>query len=170
MANGNNNITNIAKTSIVLTFAASCAAEDHYITAEMDDEKNQGKTCFLYGEKIYFRVITIPKDMNIRLEPSDGSVSNEGTGYFEYEEDVQFANTNEANTQYPIDSIVSSEWLGNSLGSISVVGDNIIRATESGVAILRLKYGVTYRSYAATVGPRDYPEYSVLVYIEEVLL
>ena len=169
MANGNN-INNIAKASIVLTFAASCAEEEgHYITAEMDDEKNQGKTCFLYGEKIYFRVITIPKDMNIRLESSDGSVSNEGTGYFEYEEDVQFANTNEANTQYPIDSIISSEWLGNSLGSISVIGDNTIRTTESGVAILRLRYGVTYRSYAATVGPRDYPEYSILVYIEEVL-
>ncbi|MCD6124284.1 hypothetical protein J7J62_03830 [bacterium] len=166
MANGNQN--NIAKASIVLTFAASCAVEDHFINVEMDDEKNQGKTCFLYGEKIYFRVFTNPKNMNIRLESSDGSIFNEGTGYFEHEEDIQFANVNEANTQYPIDSVISSNWLGNSLGSISV-SDTIIRTSETGVAILRLKYGVIYRSYAVSVGPRDYDEYPVLVYIEEVL-
>jgi len=167
MANGNN-INNIAKASIVLTFAASCVAEDHFINVEMDDEKNQGKTCFLYGEKIYFRVFTNPKDMNIRLESSDGSISNEGTSYFEYEEDVQFPNVNEANTQYPIDSIISQDWLGNSLGSISI-SNTTIRTSETGVAILRLRYGVLYRSYAVTVGPKDYDEYPVLVYIEEVL-
>ena len=167
MANGNN-INNIAKASIVLTFAASCVAEDHFINVEMDDEKNQGKTCFLYGEKIYFRVFTNPKDMNIRLESSDGSISNEGIGYFEYEEDIQFPNVNEANTQYPIDSIVSQDWLGNSLGSISI-SNTAIRTSETGVAILKLRYRVSYRSYAVTVGPRDYDEYPVLVYIEEVL-
>ena len=168
MANGNNT-NNIAKASIVLTFAISCAEEDHFINVEMDDEKNQGKTCFLYGEKIYFRVFTSPKDMKIRLESSDGSISNEGTGYFEYEEDIQFPNTNEANTQYPINSIISQDWLGNSLGSILVSGDTAIRTSETGVAILKLKYNVVYRSYAATVRTRNYDEYPILVYIEEVI-
>jgi len=165
MANGNNNV---AKASIVLTFAASCVVEDHFINVEMDDEKNQGKTCFLYGEKIYFRVFTNPKDMNIRLESSDGSISNEGIGYFEYEEDVQFPNVNEANVQYPIDSVISQDWLGNSLGSISI-SNTTIRTEETGVAILKFRYYVSYRSYAITIGPKDYDEYPVLVYIEEVL-
>ncbi len=167
MANGNN-VNNIAKASIVLTFAASCAAEDHFINVEMDDEKNQGKTCFLYGEKIYFRVFTSPKDMNIRLESSDGSIFNEGTDYFEYEEDIQFPNTNEANTQYPVDSVIWDDWLGNSLGSISI-SNTTIRTSKTGVAILKLRYRVSYRSYAITVGPRNYDEYPILVYIEEIL-
>ena len=80
---------------------------------------------------------------------------------------VVFANVSEGSCSKPVDSIVSSIWLGNSLGSISVEGTKITAASK-GVAVLKLKYESGFRRHGLTLSPKPDETYTVLVFIQEV--
>ncbi|RLI43715.1 hypothetical protein DRO59_00090 [Candidatus Bathyarchaeota archaeon] len=163
-------MTEVTKGSITVTFRALCVAEPgHGITAELDAERNEGKHCFTYGEKVYFRVYTYPQDMRITLTSSDGSINMEGSGIETIEDEMlTFADTKEASTHRYIRAIVSYNWLGASLGQVTCIGGSAIVAAKEGCAVLRLTYTSFYRVYSITVPPRDYETYLVLILIKEV--
>jgi len=163
-------VTEVTKGSITVTFKALCVAEPgHGITAELDAERNEGKSCFTYGEKVYFRVYTYPHDMRITLTPSDGVVNAEGSDTETIkDETITFADTNEAATHRYIHNLVSQDWLGTSLGQVVHIGGAAVRTVRKGCAVLRLTYTSSYRVYSITVPPRDYETYLVLILIKEV--
>ncbi len=160
----------VTKSSITVTFKALCVAEPgHGITAELDAERNEGKSCFTYGEKVYFRVYTYPQDMRITLTPSDGSINAEGSSTETIEDEIlTFADTKEASTHRYIKAITSYDWFGTSLGQITCIGGSTIVAAKEGCAVLQLTYTSFYRVYSITVPPRDYETYLVLILIKEV--
>lgn len=160
----------VTKSSITVTFRALCVAEPgHGITAELDAERNEGKSCFTYGEKVYFRVYTYPHDMQITLVSSDGSINAEGSDTETIEDEILiFADTKEASAHRYIRALVSYDWFGTSLGQVTCIGGSTIVAAKEGCAVLRLTYKSSYRVYSVTVPPRDYETYLVLILIKEV--
>jgi hypothetical protein len=157
----------VAEQSISITFVTKEVAAGKALVVDLDAEKNEDKSQFLYGEKAYFRIFTYPENMKIAIIESDGNITTEGNGLFEEEENIVFANVSEASCSKPISSIKSSKWLGESLGAIAVEG-NKIKASSKGVAILKLKYTASFRRYGLQLGGRSDDSYTVLVYIHEV--
>lgn len=102
--------------SITINFQTTCDAVDGegLIVVDSDEEMNAGKSCFLYGEKYYFKVYMFPINMVLDLIPTDGSISPEGSGVDiipitgivniddQAPEYVTFVNTIDANTSKPI--------------------------------------------------------------------
>lgn len=135
------------------------------IQVRMDETANGGKTSFLYGDKAFFQLYTYPENMTLTITPSDGSVSDEGSGVGELEEIITFANTDEASVAYPLASIVSTEWLGRSLGAITKGESAQIKAAQKGVGVLRIKYKANFIRKALTLGFKDEASYPVIVHI-----
>lgn len=155
----------MAEQSISISFVTSEVAAGEALVVELDAEKNEDKTQFLYGEKAYFRVYTYPGDMDLTITESDGTITLEGSGESEEEEDIAFANVSEGSCSKPVKSITSSKWLGNSLGSVSAEGTKITTSKE-GVAVLKLKYKADFRRYALSLSTKEEDSYTVIVYIQ----
>ena len=138
---------------------------DAALVVELDAEKNEDKSQFLYGEKAYFRIYTYPGNMGITITESDGNVTSEGSGKSEEEEDIVFTDANEGSCSKPVSSIISSKWLGNSLGSVSAEGTKIT-VSSKGVAVLKLKYKASFRRYALSLSAKSEDSYTVIVYVQ----
>lgn len=155
----------MAEQSINITFVTSEVAVGEALVVELDAEKNENKTQFLYGEKAYFRVYTYPESMPITITESDGNITLEGSGTSEEEEQIIFPKTKEGLCSKPVKSITSSKWFGNSLGSVSAEGTKISVPSE-GVAVLKLKYKADFKRYALSLTSKDEESYTVIVYVE----
>jgi hypothetical protein len=155
------------KASVTITFSASCKTEGASISIEMDEERNKKQSCFRYGEMAYFKVYTLPADMEITVSASDGTIY--GLGAFEetVEKQVTFENTDEAETDKPITQLGSVQWYGRDLGQITRTGDKSIRAQSAGLAIAKISHTTSYRSYGISVSARQDASWPVLVLIEE---
>jgi hypothetical protein len=153
------------QSSILVEFKTSCEDADAYLEVELDDELNGDRSCFLYGENVYFRVYHSPS-MSITVETSDGTVFLISTGNLEaVTENISFANENTGNVSKLIKAIVSWVWFGRSLGSILKTGDTSIRASASGVAVVAVSYTTEYDVYALTLSDKGIAEYPVLVLV-----
>lgn len=153
------------ESSIVVEFKISCEAEVGVLSVELDAELNGGRTCFLYGEKVYFRVY-YSSNLTIKIETSDGVVFLESVDATSVEEEnISFANTNEASTAKSISTLDSYSWFGRSLGTLLHVGESAIRAGTSGVAIAAVKYTTQYDVYSLTLSDRGIESYPVLVLV-----
>lgn len=154
--------------SLTITFKTITSDAD--IIIELDDERNNGKTEFMFGEKAYFKVFADPS-VNVSIRATDGTITNEGTGQDVVEENLQFIDSNEATTSKPILSISSYEWLGNSLGTITKKDVKTLQAEktpdplgDNGIGLLNVKYLSSFRRYAISVPQiSGKNEYSVLV-------
>lgn len=155
----------MAEQSISITFVTEKVAAGEALVVELDTEKNDDKTQFLYGEKAYFKIYTFPEDMVLVVTPSDGDITLEGSGESEEEEVVLFTNVSESSCSKPVSSITDSKWLGTSLGSVSAVGQKITVSSE-GVAVLNLEYKAKFRRYALSLSEKEEDEYVVIVYIQ----
>jgi len=163
------------ETSVTLKFVRSCLDEDgdggagsHSIKAELDDEKNKGKTCFMYGEKIYFNIFTCPEDMVLSLTPTDGKVFKETDGEKTIDEElIQFIKEKEASLSYPVATLIATQWMGNGLGSLAAIGCSVVQAGEEGTAIAKVKYKSNFKGYSVSLPFRDADEYPVTILIEE---
>ncbi len=69
-----------SSSSITINFQTSCQNAGDILVIESDEEMNQGKTCFLYGEKYYFKIYPFPVNMVLDIIPSDGIIAPEGSG------------------------------------------------------------------------------------------
>lgn len=158
------------KSSISLTFTSVCdsgADDSKSISMELDEDRNIDGSCYLYGQKIYFRVSTLPEDLSYALTPSDGTINSEGQIEVEIEEEIQFEDSNEASTNKVIKLIQSMTWYGKDLGSLTKTGDNTVSASLSGVAIGTLKYTTDFKLYSITVPTREAQEWPVLIIAKE---
>lgn len=153
------------ESSIVVEFKISCEVGDGFLSVELDAVLNGGKTCFLYGEKVYFRVYH-SSNLTIKVETSNGVVFLESTGVTSAEEEnISFANTNEASTAKSISTLDSYSWFGRSLGTLLQVGESAIRAGSSGVAIAAVNYTTQYDVYSLILSDQGIESYPVLVLV-----
>ena len=155
----------MAEQSINIKFVTEEVAAGEALVVELDAEMNEDKFEFLYGEKAYFRVYTFPEDMELTITPSDGTITEEGSGESEEEEDIAFINVSEASCPKPVSAITASKWLGTSLGAVSAAG-TVINASSEGVAVLKLNYTAQFRRYALSLSEKTEDEYTVVVYIQ----
>ena len=155
----------MAEQSISINFVTAEVAAGEALVVELDEEKNEDKTQFLYGEKAYFKVYKHPSAMQIEIVVSDGTVASEGSGTSDEEENIAFVNSTEGSASKPIKSITSSKWLGNSLGSVSAEGTKVTASSE-GVAVLKLNYKADYTSHALSLSSKDEDSYTVVVFIQ----
>jgi hypothetical protein len=103
--------------------------------------------------------------MELTITPSDGTITEEGSGESEEEEDIAFINVSEASCSKPVSAITASKWLGTSLGAVSAAG-TVINASSEGVAVLKLNYTAQFRRYALSLSEKTEDEYTVVVYIQ----
>jgi hypothetical protein len=164
----------MANTAITVTFVTEdelTDAEGNIYTSlqvELDSDRNEGETRFLFGSKAYYRIFKSPTDLVIAQTQSDGIITSEGVGTEEITEYITFADTNKGTIGYPLDSIVSAAWLGNDLGALSYVG-NIVTASQTGVGVLKVVYNAIFTRHAISVNVDGETEYAVLIYITGTL-
>ena len=155
----------MAEQSISIVFVTKEVAAGEALVVDLDKEKNEDKTQFVYGDRAYFRIYTYPEDMELIITESDGHVSSQGSGESEEEAFIVFKDTSEGSCSKPVSTLISSKWLGNSLGSISIEGTKIT-ASSKGVAVLKLKYKADFRRYALGLSSKGEDTYTVVVYIQ----
>lgn len=154
------------QSSVVVEFKTQCDVTGEFLTVALDAELNEGRYCFLYGEKVYFRVCHSPA-LTITINTSDGSVfleSRNSNG--EESENISFADTNEAHVSKLIKTIISYSWFGRSLGSILKTGTTSIRTSNKGVAVAAVEYTTQYDVYSITLSDQGVESYPVLVLVK----
>lgn len=161
----------MANAAITVTFVTEDELTDEdgnvytSLQVELDSDRNEGETRFLFGSKAYYKIFKSPTDLIIVQTQSDGVITDEGAGTEEVTIYITFANTNKGTLNYPLDSIVSAEWLGNDLGALSYTG-NIVTSSKSGVGVLKVVYNAIFTRHAISVNADGVTEYAVLIYIE----
>jgi hypothetical protein len=160
----------MANQTITITFVSETGdggggAGNEIIQVELDSERNNGKTRFLFGEKAYFKIYKYPSTMRLTLDSTDGTIFDEGSGTSDEEELITFSNSNEGSADKPIKSVTSSNWIGRSLGSISAAG-RTVTASQKGIGVLDFKYKADFIRKSISVPVKDgYDEYPVVVLV-----
>lgn len=176
----------MAEATISFTFTTDAAGEkdpetgevSQSISAEVSAEDNigedgKGTTEAKYDKPLKFRVYTMPPGLAYTITASDGNVSPEsgsGVGSFASVEDkIQFSGKNEGTTSKPVYGGKLSGapvWLGKSLGAIGVSGNNVVTASQAGVAIAKIRYTTQYQSHTFLLPNRGVDDYEVIIYIK----
>lgn len=151
----------MADQSITVTFVTEA---DPALVVELDDEMNNDKTQFCYGEKAYFRIYKYPSTLELTITQSDGTIASEGSGTSDEEETITFVDTDSSSASKPIESISSYSWLGNSLGAVSGIGTTV-KSSNEGVGVLKLEYTSDFVRYSITIGLQEEEEYPIVVFI-----
>lgn len=120
------------------------------ITMESDE------TTAAYGNKIFFRVFVSPSGTSYNLENSASQVG--GRIYDEDSVDIpgvqkaEFNGSNIASLSPALEKsdVVSTRWIGNNLGAISINGNQVV-STRSGLGTLEIKYKRKYFGYSIVV-------------------
>lgn len=153
------------ESSVNVEFKTKCEVTGALLSVELDADLNDDKTCFLYGEKVYFRVYH-DATLVITVEASDGAVFLHSVGAIDSEEEnVSFVNTNEASTAKMVMTLNSYSWFGKSLGTLLHTGGASVRAGSSGVAIAAVTYTTQYDVYSVTLSDKGVESYPVLVLV-----
>jgi hypothetical protein len=130
----------MARTTLEIEFSPT--AGDDTLQLELDDELNAGATSFPPGGEVWLRAIT--EGAICARQATRGAVRIEGTQkVFEHEEELVFEDENSATLTYPAHEVITTDWLGVGLGTVSVSGRNV-KAGQSGHAILHIRYRVKY--------------------------
>lgn len=148
--------------SITITFVST--PDEPALVLELDSDMNEEATEFDYNTTAYFLAYSDPSDMTLTMTPSDGSISSQGNGESEEEEFLSFVNTNEATLSKPCLSVTSTEWLGTSLGAVSVDGTKVT-VSQEGVGVLKINYTSAFRRYGLYLSTKDEENYPVVVYV-----
>lgn len=149
--------------SVTIQFVAVTVAAE--LILQLDSVKNDEKTSFNYGEKAYFQAFSHPTTMGLSLTPTDGVISNEGSGSSDEEETITFVDSDEGSVSKPVQSITSYSWLGTSLGSVSSDGTTKIKTSRKGTGVLKIVYKSDFRRYGLMLGTRDEESYQVVVVV-----
>lgn len=137
------------KASTKITVSSACdidvAASIPKITIEKDEALSITE-CFDQSKPYYFRVYHNASSIDVFA--TTGNIRREGDSYEEIEEIVTFSCSDTASTSKPLDSLLSSQWLGASLGNVSVQGNGDLKISESGYGVLRIIYRSYYEIYS----------------------
>lgn len=154
----------MADSSLTISFVAT-ASGDQFIDLELDDDLNNEKTSFLFGETAFFRVFTNCSTVDFYL--SEGSISSVGSGSIEMTEVITFteppesaggkASDNTASLSHPAKSgTFSATKLGSGTGcgtlSIDVANTKQVNASLAGPGAYLVSYTSDY-SVKKIVGP-----------------
>ncbi len=139
-------MSSVPTTTVRVTFGQSTGQGDSYLSAEIDgrdDGLNGGKTSFSPGSEVWFLV---HRGRNVQVESVDasaGSAAMESEIEYIKEEDVVFEGEKSANLSMPSLGIVSTRWMGRSLGNVTLGADaQTLTADTSGLAVARVSYKV----------------------------
>jgi hypothetical protein len=154
--------------SLVVQFRNEAAG---VLQAEIDARPagyNKGRTSFVPGDSPAFLVY---KSFNVTIDSVEVSAGNLATlapVLVDVEEIITFAKADEATLQKPYFSGMTGKWLGNNLGSLTLVGDTKIRIADPGVGVLKLSYktrALAYRMAGLPTTLNGEAEYQVLAVI-----
>jgi hypothetical protein len=159
----------VVKTSIVVQFTT---AGEGSLSAEIDSRPegyNGGRTSFVPGDSPVFLIFKTSNVTIISIEPSAGVIAGPlGTGTVPVEDMLSFAKETEASLQKPITGALTSKWLGNDLGTPTVVGEQKVRVPTVGVGVLKTNYNSAFTAYQLTGLPtvlNGESSYEVLILI-----
>lgn len=163
-----------ASATFVIDFGS---IEDAYLTVELDEIKNGGKTSFVKGDSVHFR---ISADVNYEIETTAGNISNGLEGVIEEIENEVLAFVKGESpsvqkyiqpTTSPESAITSQTWYGNNLGAISPSGTTNVQAANADadtLGIASINYNTAYNEHTL-VAPSDMTDvFHILVYIKAV--
>jgi len=144
--------------------------QSHQIWAELDEEKNEGKSTFEPGDTVYMRVFTWPENMVLSTESTAGQVTGAPSpgnvvrtkqpetltfnGISEKDEDEdenedeseKEEKKNTASTSKPVSGGVSTHWLSASLGNLTFNGTEVV-ASSPRRGVCAIMYDSKYRRY-----------------------
>ncbi len=146
---------------------------DAYLTVELDEKKNSGKTSFLKGDTVYFKVYA---DCAYDIFTTSGSVSNDGVNVPEpiEKEILSFVYGEAPTTQKLIvpSSISNLIWFGsgaNNLGGINVIGNNTVQATNATsttLGICTMDYNSQYNEHTLIPPSNMLDTWAILILIQ----
>lgn len=151
---------------------------DAYLSAEINSEDNDGKTSYVAGDEVYFRIY---HSGNYTVASTAGSCALETANITaniktltdgNTEEVVKFAFSATASTDKLITNFISYTWMGTALGVIKKSGYNEVSGgTATGIGVAKIDYDTTYDlwkfSSPATVNGST--DYSVVIGITAVI-
>ncbi|MDY6903680.1 MAG: hypothetical protein SWH61_03250 [Thermodesulfobacteriota bacterium] len=146
------------------------------LSVELDDVRNNDKSQFLFGETAWFRVFRHPSNMAITITPSDGEILNGGVDTCEKTEQVTFAGVSQVDLSAAIKSLDGVSWLGNDLGSLTLVKPSTLQLAGShdcennpancvGVAQVEFTAEFLSRGLSGISRPGGVTSYPVIVHI-----
>lgn len=164
------------KSQIALSFKLSCQSSQegtgHKISVSLDEERNTNKTCFLYGDLVYFRIYTTPAIMKVRVSPSfspsSGSIFSYGEQVEEVKQRVTLAQEQEVNLDKAIGEVKRITSYGNLFPDYVKTGESQLHCHRPAIVVADIIYTTQYRLYAVTIVPQPTEEFPVLILIEEV--
>lgn len=168
-------MTTIVTATVVVYFGDSAQSSSPLLQIEIDsrdDGLNGGSTSFFPGVPAYLLVYTGPGVSISSVVASAGQIIQGQQISVSMQETLSFTNTDSATVQKPITSITAHAWLGNNLGSILAQPNGVtIKASSSGLAILRVFYTSTARVYSLhpPQGIGITEDYPILVFVTGTL-
>ena len=157
-----------SRTTATLVIDFSSVPEGEILQAELDEERNGGRSSFAPGDTVFFRVwASIP----YTVEATAGSVTRVEQGASEEAEEVlSFPYTDEASVQHPVASLGDTTWYGTSLGTLSAAGGTSVRAAQGGaekIGICKCRYTHQFDVWQLQSPsiPAGMDEYHVLVVV-----
>ncbi len=147
--------------SIVVQFGER---SDAVLVAELDQDKNGGKTSFAPGDAVWFRVYA---DTGYSVHQSSGNTAQSGGGTSDETEQLVFAFEDTARVAKPIKALGAATWYGASPGSVTKLGTNQVRIPKNDKPYVgKLEYKADYDSWKLT--PPTIPagqEYAIVVVV-----
>lgn len=138
-------------TTTQITFGSGSEGTDAHLSAEVDNRPsglNAGKSSFVGGDPVYVLVYKSDNVSIISTLVSAGSVFPGPNQTVDVEEILTFANSRDASLSKPASGFVGVTWMGNSLGGISIGGNQTsVKASSSGVAVAKVTYKTQAKSY-----------------------
>jgi len=160
----------MVKTSIVVQFGAQ---KDAYLAAELDDDLNNGRSSFLPGDAVWFRVYS---DVSYTVKASSGTVLQSPSTYKSgsEEEVLQFPLEKVASVSKPIVTFTAPIWYGTAPPHFTGAtnGLKILSQTEFQINddtkpyIGKVTYTTKYHTWKLTPPTITIPDYSILVVIQ----
>lgn len=179
----------LATANLTITFASELLDDEagRGIQIDLDEDLNNGKTSFLYGDTAHFRVFTNPLNLNFVCVCSDPTANlSKATSSIKRncnieDEQLNFINTDECNLSFPcVGNLIATQWYGNDWGPLSLIGTSTAKANrptvpESGLlsggnaaAICKVNYTSQYHPGSVSVTEKyGILEWPVVVFIIE---
>jgi hypothetical protein len=142
--------TGINRVRVVGYSSEDVIRSDSDLRIELDPDYDQ--TCIQANKEAYIRVYSSPQGLNYAFDTSLGSFISRGSMSATFTETL-IVNDGNANTAYPINTITTSQWIGDNLGSFDhEKGYNNINVPTGGYGVLQITYTSIYDSYIVIVG------------------
>jgi hypothetical protein len=126
--------------SLVVQFRNEAAG---MLQAEIDSRPggyNGGRTSFQPGDSPAFLVYRSANVGIYDIEVSAGNIAELAPVLVDVVDFLSFPKTDEATLSRPYYAGMTAKWLGNNLGSPTLVGDSKLRIPAAGVGVLKVAY------------------------------